>query len=185
MHLAWSFVIPKSAKREKTPRNAPERAEHAAPEARDEAVREEDRDEQEDDEPGLVKVELLALPDGLREQVLRVIGGALHRARVHVLRARRGARCDRYCTAGDDPEADRSHRDADRVEEAADRAPGDAGDEERVEQVVLHALVGVRLVGLDARCRRAPACSAGATRRSGGACRTGRSIRRRRGRRPS
>ncbi len=92
VHFAWSFFIPKSAKRAKTPRNAPERAEHAAPEPRDEAVREEDRDEQKDDEPGLVKVELLALPDRLREQVLRVVGRAPGRRRdVHVLRGAEAA----------------------------------------------------------------------------------------------
>ena len=54
----------------------------------------------------------------------------------------------------DDAEADRAHGDADGIEEPADRAARHAGDEERVEQVVLRALVGVRLVRLDARAPR-------------------------------
>ena len=162
-----------------------ERAEDAAPEARDEAVREEDRDEQEDDEPGLVEVELLASARrsargspacGRRRPGRRASGRPA---------PRRGRGATRYCSARDDAEADRADRDADRIEEAADGAAGDAGDEERVEQVVLRALVGVRLVRLDARRRRARACSAGASRRSGGASRTGRSTRRRRARRPA
>src|SRR5580658_3451453 len=52
---------------------------------------------------------------------------------------------------GADAETDRAHGDANRIEEPSDRAPRDARDQKRVEQVVLGSLVGVGLVGLDAR----------------------------------
>src|SRR5580704_1140857 len=52
---------------------------------------------------------------------------------------------------GNDAQADRAYGDANRIEEPADRAPRDSRDEKRVQQVVLGSLVGVGLVGLDAR----------------------------------
>ena len=160
-----------------------ERAENAAPEARDESVREEDRDEQKDDEPRLVKIELLRLPDGLREEVLRVIGRRLERARMNVLRRAQSRARVRYCAAGMTPRPIERTAMQIGIEEPADRAPGEPRDEERVEQVVLRALVGVRLVRLDAVPAAPVRATAGASRRSGGACRTGRSSRRTRDRR--
>ena len=56
---------PEEGEPREDPEERAERTEHAAPEPRDEAIGEEHRDEQEDDEPGLVEVELLRLPDGL------------------------------------------------------------------------------------------------------------------------
>src|SRR5260370_14725873 len=61
-----------------------ERTENAAPEPRDEAIHEQCGDEQKSDEPSLVKIELLRLPDRLRQEVLRVVRNELDVALVQV-----------------------------------------------------------------------------------------------------
>ncbi len=95
------------------------------------------------------RIELLRLPDAAGEEVLSAVGGGGEHADAggagepaHAL----GEVLDRR----DDREADGADGDADGVEEAAHRAPRDARREEGVEQVVLHALADVGLVGLDA-----------------------------------
>jgi hypothetical protein len=126
-----------------------ERAEHAAPEPGNEPVHEQHRHEQEADEPRLVEIELLRVPHVAGEEVLRAVPHHLEHA--HVRLAGRGHAVTEHVLSGrDHGETDGPDRDADGIEEAADGAAGDRREEEGVEQVVLRALVEMRLVRLHA-----------------------------------
>ncbi len=59
-------------------------------------------------------------------------------------------RTPKYCSAGDHAQADGAHRDADRIEQTADRAADDGRTEGGPHDVVFAGLPPMRLVRLDA-----------------------------------
>ena len=134
--------------REHSERRA-ERAEDTAPEPRDEAIQDEQRHEERPDEPRVVEVRLLVLPDGAGQESIPLSPTASTARAPGRREDSIGAVHDPLSRRKDsEPEPANQHTNG--VEEASDGASHQACGQERNQEVVLHALARARLVRLDA-----------------------------------